>query len=160
MTVRYTILHRTRYSYAYPVTLSHHVAHLLLRSCPRQQIDDSHLEVNPAPASRSERRDYFGNRLTLFTVEQGHSELSVLVSSQVTVAPPPPPDAATTPPWEAVAEILRAPTPALRFAEGGYCPLAPGFLEVDPESLSDAVGFVHASPMVPLVPALRPLAEA
>jgi transglutaminase-like putative cysteine protease len=160
MTVRYTILHRTRYSYAYPVTLSHHVAHLLLRDCPRQQTQESRLELSPPPASRSERFDYFGNALTSFTIEQSHDELSVLMASDVIVDPLPLPDAAATPAWELVAEILRAPTPSLRFAEGGYCPLAQGSLEIDPESLSDAVGFLHASPMIPLLPELRPLAEA
>lgn len=173
--VTYEIRHRTRYSYSYPVTLSHHVAHLLPRPCARQQCCDSQLAITPEATSHSQREDFFGNPMSLFTVEQSHQDLSILVSSRITVAPPPPPDPAQTPPWEEVAALLQAPSPILRrSADGSGSPTAqpsglptghptaqPGAgLTVAPQDLSEAVGFIHPSPVIPLLPELRPLAEA
>jgi transglutaminase-like putative cysteine protease len=165
MTVTYEIRHRTRYSYSYPVTLSHHVSHLIPRPCPRQKRHDSHLAITPEATSYSQRDDYFGNPMSLFTVEQSHQDLSVLVSSQISVTPATPPDPTQTPAWEEVAALLRAPSSTLRQAANAAAspettPQPSEGLAVTAEELSEAVGFVHASPLVPPLPELRPLAEA
>jgi len=81
----YKILHRTTYKYRYPVSLGNHVACLLPRSLPGQRPSRSELSVVPAPATMTERADYFGNTLCFFTVQAPHRELVVEARSVVEV---------------------------------------------------------------------------
>ena len=81
----YRVSHFTRYCYQRPVTQCHNRAHLLPRDTPRQRCLDTRIEVWPAPATATERRDYFGNRVYLFAVESPHQELEVRVVSRVEV---------------------------------------------------------------------------
>lgn len=134
MSASYRVRHLTRYRYAHTVTLSHHAAHLRPRNLMRQTCHSTKLTINPSPASFSERFDFFGNTVTLFTVETGHTELEVISESVVTVAPPAPPPLDLTPPWEEAARLMLNP-------RGG-------------EALQ-ASAFLHASPMVPLLPEVR-----
>jgi transglutaminase-like putative cysteine protease len=89
------------------------------------------LYISPEPFSRHERIDFFGNRLTLFTIRDPHCELIVEARSEVTVTVTEPhrqwADASI--PWE------QAAGPAL--AESG----AQGL---------DAYQFVFESPRIPL----------
>lgn len=137
MNESYRIRHLTRYRYASTVTLSQHAAHLRPRNLMRQTCHSSKLIVNPTPASISERSDFFGNTVTLFTVESGHNELEVISESQVTVSPPAPPPAEITPPWEDAVRLLRRP-------RGG-------------EALQ-ASAFLYASPMIPRLPEMHEFA--
>ena len=76
------------------------------RSLPRQQLAWSELHIQPAPATRTERVDYFGNLLCFFTVQEPHKELVVEARSEVTM------DGHATPwpqqslAWEEVARSL------------------------------------------------------
>jgi transglutaminase-like putative cysteine protease len=77
----------TTYVYDEAVAVCHNVAHLLPRDSERHTWLSSELEVSPEPTVRAERRDYFGNRLTFFAIQEPHRELQVLAKSEVDVEP-------------------------------------------------------------------------
>lgn len=81
----YRIVHKTTYKYRYAVSLGNHVACLTPRSLPYHRCAWSELRIRPVPATRSERVDYFGNRLSLFTVQEPHKQLVVEALSEVTI---------------------------------------------------------------------------
>ena len=81
----YRIVHRTTYKYKYPVSVGNHVACLTPRSLPNHQLARSELRIQPQPATRTEREDYFGNLLCFFTVQEPHKELVVEAHSEVTM---------------------------------------------------------------------------
>ena len=100
----YKIVHRTTYTYKYPVSFGNHVACLKPRSSQFQHLSQNELSIHPPPASLIERVDYFGNLLCFFKVQEPHKELIVEARSEVVitgVAPPKP-----TIPWEEVVELL------------------------------------------------------
>ncbi len=100
----FTISHRTSYRYATPVTQSQHVVHLAPRVMPRQTVMRHSLLIEPAPASRFDRIDYFGNPTSILIVEEEHRELVVLSRVSVTVEAAPLFDLAASLPWEQVAD--------------------------------------------------------
>jgi transglutaminase-like putative cysteine protease len=100
--MEYLVRHRTTYRYLQDVSYSCHEAHLGLRQTPHQQVISSQLTLDPPPASRSRRPDYFGNPCEWFTLDQPHNHLEVLAESQVRVAPAPARDASASQSWEAV----------------------------------------------------------
>src|ERR1700681_390769 len=81
----YRIVHRTTYRYKYPVSVGSHVACLKPRSLPHHQLARSELRIQPRPATRTERTDFFGNPLCFFTVQEPHRELVVEARSEVKV---------------------------------------------------------------------------
>ncbi|MBF5096278.1 transglutaminase family protein, partial [Azospirillum sp. INR13] len=104
---RYRVRHATAYDYGEDVPISHHLLHLTARPHPRQRIRRSLLTIDPAPAVRSERVDYFGNTVTYVAVQEPHRTFSVIAESEVEVFEPPalaPDDSA---PWEHVRDSLR-----------------------------------------------------
>ena len=102
----YKISHRTTYQYTYPVSVGDHVACLKPRSFSRNQLLHNALEIHPAPATFSERTDYFGNTLCFFTVEEPHKELVVESRSRVAISSDPSLATAQSLPWEASAWSL------------------------------------------------------
>jgi transglutaminase-like putative cysteine protease len=103
----FSVSHRTSYRYATPVTQSHHVLHLAPRLLPRQTVSRHGLLIEPAPASRFDRLDYFGNPTTILIIEEEHHELVVLSRSTVSVEAPPRIDFAASRPWEQVVAAAR-----------------------------------------------------
>jgi transglutaminase-like putative cysteine protease len=81
----YRILHRTSYKYRSPVSVGNHVACLRPRSLTNHRVVWSDLHIQPAPATRTERLDYFGNLLCFFTIQEPHNELVVEARSEVTI---------------------------------------------------------------------------
>jgi transglutaminase-like putative cysteine protease len=81
----YKIVHRSTYKYKNPVSVGKHVACLKPRSSVHQQLAGTELDIQPPPATRTERVDYFGNSLCFFTVQELHRELVVEARSEVTV---------------------------------------------------------------------------
>ena len=79
----YRIVHRTTYKYKYPVSVGNHVACLKPRTLLYQQVARSELRIQPPPATRTERVDYFGNLLCFFTIQEPHKELVVESRSEV-----------------------------------------------------------------------------
>jgi transglutaminase-like putative cysteine protease len=104
----YKIVHRTTYKYKHPVSVGTHVACLKPRAFPHHQLSRSELHIQPRPATRTERVDFFGNLLCFFTIQEPHRELMVEARSQVTVeeATPAPWSEALIP-WEEAARSLR-----------------------------------------------------
>src|SRR5208283_1575946 len=81
----YRIVHRTTYKYKYPVSVGNHVACLKPRALPHHKVAHSELHIQPRPATRTERVDFFGNLLCFFTVQEPHRELVVEARSEVIV---------------------------------------------------------------------------
>jgi transglutaminase-like putative cysteine protease len=81
----YNVSHRTTYRYSYPVSVGEHVACLKPRSSSQNEVLQNTLLIHPAPATFTERVDYFGNVLSFFTVEEPHKELVVEATSRVRV---------------------------------------------------------------------------
>ncbi len=106
--LRYRVRHATAYDYGEDVPVSHHLLHLTARPHPRQHVRRSQLTVEPTPAVRSDRVDYFGNTVTYVAVQEPHRSFTVIAESEVEVFDGPPLDPATTAPWEQVRDGLRA----------------------------------------------------
>jgi len=102
----YKIVHRTAYKYKYPVSVGNHVACLKPRSLLRHPSAQCELHIQPAPATITERMDYFGNFLYFFTVQEPHTELVVEARSKVTMES----EAAALPdgslPWEYAVRLM------------------------------------------------------
>jgi transglutaminase-like putative cysteine protease len=102
----YKIVHRTTYKYKYPVSVGNHVACLKPRTLLHHQLARNELRIQPFPATRTERVDYFGNLLCFFTVQEPHKELVVEARSEVIM------DGNATPwprqslAWEEAARVL------------------------------------------------------
>lgn len=104
----YDVRHRTIYRYSQPVSISHHVLHLLPRQSPRQVVHASALSVDPAPSLRSDTVDYFGNTVTYLTLQDQHEALAIEARSRVEVRPPDQHPPQQTTPWDRVYLQLEA----------------------------------------------------
>ncbi|MGA2877755.1 MAG: transglutaminase family protein [Bryobacteraceae bacterium] len=146
----YRLLHSTTYKYKQPVSFGNHAVHLAPRSEPHHRCLSRELRIKPEPATLSERDDFFGNRISLFTIEEPHDVLEIKARSLVELDG----EAAAWPdrsmPWEEVAAALKR--------------------EPDPAAI-EAYQFVFESPRIrpspefaayaaPSFPSGRPLAEA
>jgi transglutaminase-like putative cysteine protease len=100
MIVRTT--HTTTYLYSEPVSICHTGVHLAPRECPHQRLISHNLSIVPGPTFTSSRIDYFGNELTIFSVEEPHQTLKIQACSEIELRPEDPPAEALTPPWEVV----------------------------------------------------------
>jgi transglutaminase-like putative cysteine protease len=101
------VVHVTEYLYSERVSTSHHDLHLLPRATPEQSCLGEELEIAPAPATRRNRIDDFGNRCTYVEIHEPHNNLRVTSRADVDVAPPAPLPA-TSAPWESVRDVVRA----------------------------------------------------
>ena len=96
----YRVVHETRYTYSDKVTVAHQLAHLKPRNTEWQSLHSHELTITPAPASRSESLDYFGNDVVRFEVDAPHDELVVKAESLVTVNSRSPDPTGPSPSWE------------------------------------------------------------
>ncbi len=85
MATNYRITHRTEYSYEEPVSSSYGQLHMLPCELPIQHCRSARVRIDPEPERRSERLDFFGNRVTYFALHEPHKHLSVEVTSVVEV---------------------------------------------------------------------------
>lgn len=104
--IRYLITHRTRFTYTESVSLCHNMAHLIPKECPWQACEQSEITVTPQPAVMDERRDFFDNIVTHFTVQEPHKQLTILASHQVVVIPESRPLPKASEPWESIRDSL------------------------------------------------------
>ena len=104
--MKFHVRHLTSYTYAEPVSLSHHVVHLVPRPDGGQLCTFRELKVTPTPAVQRERIDHFGNRAIYFSVEESHRELAVEAQSEVIVPQTPAPPLSSCQPWESVRDRL------------------------------------------------------
>ena len=105
----YQILHRTIYEYAAPVTVSHHVARLEPRATATQERESFSLKIFPEPNLRKARRDYFGNQLCFFSIQEIHGKLEIISNSRVSVRAGKPSAHESSAAWEDVAGMFRDP---------------------------------------------------
>lgn len=111
-TVTYRVEHDTEYAHDALVSTSTHLAYLTPRDLPRQHVVSHELRIDPAPADRSTRVDYFGNTVEHLTMTTPYRRLratSVSIVSVTAPLDPPMPDA--SPAWESVRDGLRAGAP-------------------------------------------------
>jgi transglutaminase-like putative cysteine protease len=104
--VRFRVSHVTRYLYEDPVSLCHNIAHLKPRDLPHQKVRSAQLRIDPWPAVASEHRDFFGNRVSYFSIQQSHKSLEVGIASEVDVTAPGILDFSASPRWEQVVSAL------------------------------------------------------
>lgn len=105
--MRYHIRHATGYSYTEPVPVCHNLLHLAPRNTAGQTCLVHELFIDPEPAVRSKRHDYFGNDIDYFSIQEAHDGLSVTARSVVEVAAPSRQETAS-PTWEHVAAKLKS----------------------------------------------------
>ncbi len=98
----YNLRHISTYRYQTPVGFARCTLRLSARNDRGQAVRNRLIEVTPAPASQSERSDFFGNLATSIRLETPHRELRITVTAQVDVDRPAQPHAALTPNWEQV----------------------------------------------------------
>ena len=132
--MRYLLSHRTTYTYASTVDSAHHIAHLRARDFPGQTVSAIGIETDPAPALAAQHIDHFGNLIDIYRIDKPHTRFDIEVRAEVDVCFPAPPPMATTPPWEEIRAALNG--------DGFPVPV-------------EASEFVHDSPLVPSVTALR-----
>jgi len=151
MTLLLDIVHETRYAYAAPVSLAHHLAHLQPLEDAHQQLLAFELDIEPAPTQSRDSRDALGNAQRHFSLLAPHERLRVRASSRVRVRPrfaalqP-----ALSPAWDVVAESLRYVARARFRPEVEFAMPSPYVPRL--EVLRDYTA--------PSLPAGRPLAEA
>ncbi|ATG74216.1 transglutaminase [Zobellella denitrificans] len=111
--MHYRLHHSTRYDYSAEVALSHNEARLLPRELPWQRVGKTELAIHPQPMRLRERRDFFGNRVAYFSIQELHGSLEVTTTSLVTVSARPLPEPGHHQPWEQAATCLRQGTDCL-----------------------------------------------
>jgi len=98
--MRYSVRHRTAYTYDDDVSNSYGIAYVVPRELPSQDVVSVDLRIDPTPSDSSRRIDHYGNVATYFQVTDPHRELVVEALSEI-VAREPEHDAATlAQPWE------------------------------------------------------------
>lgn len=83
--IQYRVTHTTQYAYAEPVSLSMHQVRLTPRATAAQEVRDTRLLIDPPATIWSNRRDYYGNDTTTFSVADAHHQLRVTSESVVTM---------------------------------------------------------------------------
>jgi transglutaminase-like putative cysteine protease len=81
--MKYTIQHKTSYTYLEPVSLCHNIARLVPRNTSEQTCKNTTIHITPQPDRINEYEDFFGNKVIYFSIEKEHYELTVNVTSEV-----------------------------------------------------------------------------
>jgi transglutaminase-like putative cysteine protease len=144
--MRYKIAHNTTYNYSESVPICHNEVHLIPRDAPHQACIYNRLRVKPRPALIEHRLDYFGNRVTSFSVEQAHQKLTVSAVSRVDLAAGPQIDPEQSAPWEDIRDALASYGDLVDTYQFAFdSPLAAGSAELAEYA---AVSFTRRRPIV------------
>ena len=151
----YQITHTTRYDYEAAVLQCFNEARLTPRSLSSQQVRENNIIVQPAPPSFEHHNDYFGNKVTTFTVFEKHDRFIATANSIVEVQP----EAHENIPliaWEEARDLIAAPADAASLEAFEFIFDSP-YVSTGPEL------FNYASPTFtpgrPLVEALQELSH-
>ncbi|WP_340158869.1 transglutaminase family protein [uncultured Maribacter sp.] len=79
----FNITHITKYDYNAPVSYCHNIATLRPRESKGQELLDYTIEISPEPAEITERKDFFGNYITRFSIQTEHRTLKVTTKSKI-----------------------------------------------------------------------------
>jgi transglutaminase-like putative cysteine protease len=106
--MRYRIAHTTSYEYRESVSTCHNEARLVPRSTANQKPCGTQISIEPTASMLVEDRDYFGNAVHFFMLEEAHHRLTVTAHSEVELVPYESPVLSLSPAWEAVRDSVRA----------------------------------------------------
>jgi transglutaminase-like putative cysteine protease len=84
---KFSVVHRTEYSYGASMADGYTVVHLLPRDSPTQRVMSAELHVTPDPDEYDEHVDLFGNRVVRLGVHQPHQHLGVVARCVVELLP-------------------------------------------------------------------------
>ena len=147
----YRITHRTIYDYTGGVTISHHAARLMPLAGGTQRVSDFELTIFPEPAVRKESRDYFGNHVCFFAIQESHQTFEVVATSRVSLDSARLPDIHAAPAWEGVAACFRDPVSPSDVAPYEFCLESP-LVRIAPEYAEYArVSFFAGAPLLAAV---------
>ncbi len=104
--VRYHVLHETRYDYGSTVSLSQQQLHFSPRFLGWQQIEEQSLSIEPTPTWQRQGVDSFGNPVTWIAFHTPHDVLRIRSTMTIAVMPHLPGDLESSMPWEALRERL------------------------------------------------------
>jgi transglutaminase-like putative cysteine protease len=135
---RYSVTHTTRYTHNSPASAAWQALHLQPRNEPMQRCESFELQVAPHPTDLTSRFDYFGNKQHIFTLKEPHKVLDVTSRSLVVREELVLPMAGLTPSLDQVSALVD-----IAIAEEDF-------------TLDQ---FIHASPLVPLLPEARALSD-
>lgn len=136
--MRFGVRHVTTYSYEEAVSICHNEVRLALRDTAHQRVARTSLRIDPEPKTLFPGRDYFGNPVREFTLEEPHLRMTLEAEGEVELTPRELPDPTRTAPWEAVRDAVRRD-----LSEDGLL----------------ALGMLFESPHVQMFPALAALAQ-
>jgi transglutaminase-like putative cysteine protease len=128
----YRITHRTIYDYSEGVTVSHHAARLSPIIGATQRASKFTMSISPMPSVRKESRDYFGNHVCFFAIQEIHRHLEVVANSYVTVDAVAAPVLTNSPAWEDAAARFRDPISPDNVAPYEFCVDSP-LVQIKPE---------------------------
>jgi transglutaminase-like putative cysteine protease len=86
--VHYTITHTTKYAYTSPVSVCQNIVALTPRDDYRVNCMTHRIRIRPNPINVHRRTDFFGNQLTIFSIDENHEELTISAVSRVKVESP------------------------------------------------------------------------
>ncbi len=112
--MKYKVSHTTKYEYAETAPFCQNVIFLTPRNTSYQTCLRHRLSLRPQPVASHRRTDYFGNTVTVLSIDKAHRMLQITAKSTVDVNAPPLAPPATSPPWESV---LPATWPQQKTAE-------------------------------------------
>jgi len=104
----YRIIHKTIYTYEDLVSHCLNLAHMYPLNNAHQECYRTFIDVKPRPSVSSFRKDYFGNNLFFFAIEDSHKELEITVESSVKTNVPIYSLFSRSCPWEDVWERLES----------------------------------------------------
>ncbi|MBI1314035.1 transglutaminase family protein [bacterium] len=107
---KYRIVHSTSYQYSEPVPVCHNQLRLSPRDATWTQCTSHRLMIRPSPESIFRRKDWFGNLVESFSLDENHRKLTVTATSRVTVNPQTVPQPDQTPAWGDIATGVRERT--------------------------------------------------
>jgi len=109
---RYEVRHETTYTYSETVPVCRNELHLVPRDLPRQRLLANRIVVEPLPGDITGHVDFFGNRVGMFAIEEGHRRLVVTSTSLVEVDAPLDWLSMEPVPWESLRDRLARDTDA------------------------------------------------
>jgi len=160
--VKYRITHITAYHYSQAVGLCQNEARLQPRNFWRQHCDSCRFDITPTPSDFRERVDFFGNRVAYFAIQQPHTQLTLTVTSEVTLFPKQQALGLFDPiSWEQVRDLLQEAQPPIQTqaqSQQGQSQIQVQHQDHAPDLL-DAQQYLLDSPMVTTSPELADYAS-
>jgi transglutaminase-like putative cysteine protease len=100
-------IHTTTYTYSDPASLCHTEVRLKPRAERGQLLLQHHLSFQPEPSSVVSRYDFFGNEVTMLTIDEPHTIFRISATSLIDRQGVEAIHPALTPPWEEVRDAVR-----------------------------------------------------